>query len=178
MRLPDVLPDELLFSRLIRYCCLYAVPIPEFLNSVYEDDRASINPILTAGLSSISSIFRESQDNLLREQTLAPLFMHYYPHYKEKLTAAMISTDNYTAIRLSQLSCVREHEELTLKMCPMCVQEDIRQFGVAYWHRSHQILGIESCHDHLQQLVHVSLPQRYRLAIGLPSLYLGSRVTR
>ncbi|MCR9365233.1 MULTISPECIES: TnsD family Tn7-like transposition protein [Vibrio harveyi group] len=172
MRLPDVLPDELLFSRLIRYCCLYAVPIPEFLNSVYEDDRASINPILTAGLSSISSIFRESQDNLLREQTLAPLFMHYYPHYKEKLTAAMISTDNYTAIRLSQLSCVREHEELTLKMCPMCVQEDIRQFGVAYWHRSHQIPGIESCHDHLQQLVHVSLPQRYRVAIGLPSLYL------
>lgn len=172
MRLPNVLPDELLFSRLIRYCCLYAVPIPEFLNSVYGDNRASINPILTAGLSSLTSVFGESQDNLLREQTLAPLFMHYYPHYKEKLTEAMISTDNYTAIRLSQLSCVREHEELTLKMCPMCVQEDIRQFGVAYWHRSHQIPGIESCHDHQQQLVHVSLPQRYRLAAGLPSLYL------
>lgn len=172
MRLPDVLPDELLFSRLIRYCCLYAVPIPELLNCVYEDDRACINPILTTGLSSISSIFRESRDNLLREQTLAPLFMHYYPHYKEKLTAAMISKDNYAAIRLSQLSCVREHEKLTLKMCPMCVQEDIRQFGVAYWHRLHQIPGIESCHDHQQQLVHVSLPQRYRLAAGLPSLYL------
>lgn len=171
MRLPDALPDELLFSRLIRYCCLFAVPIPELLNSVYGDHRASINPILTAGLGSLSSLFRESKDDLLRDQTLAPLFMHFYPHYKAKLEAALTSTDNYTAIRLSQLSCVREHTELTLKMCPVCVQEDIRQFGVAYWHRVHQIPAIESCCEHQQQLVHVRLPKRLKLAVGYPSSF-------
>ncbi|MEZ9440898.1 TnsD family Tn7-like transposition protein [Vibrio atlanticus] len=171
MRLPDALPDELLFSRLIRYCCLFAVPIPELLHRVYGDHRASINPILTAGLSSLSSLFRESKDDLLRDQTLAPLFMHYYPQYKAKLSEAISSTDNYTAIRLSQLSCVREHAQLTFKMCPVCVQEDIRQFGVAYWHRVHQIPAIESCCDHQQQLVHVCLPKRLKLAVGYPSSF-------
>lgn len=171
MRLPDALPDELLFSRLIRYCCLFAVPIPELLNRVYGDDRASINPILTAGLSSLSSLFRECKNDLLREQTLAPLFMHYYPHYKAKLEAALASNDNYTAIRLSQLSCVREHSQLTIKMCPLCVKEDIKQFGVAYWHRSHQIPAIESCCEHQQQLEHIRLPKRFKLAVGYPSSF-------
>lgn len=171
MRLPDALPDELLFSRMIRYCSIGGVSIPEFLKNVYGDHRASINPILTSGLSSLSSIYCESKNDLLMEQTLAPLFMHYYPQYKAKLSEATFSTDNYSAIRLSQLSCVREHSELTLKMCPVCIQEDIRQFGVAYWHRVHQIPAIESCCDHQQQLVHVHLPKRLKLAVGYPSSF-------
>lgn len=171
MRLPDALPDELLFSRMIRYCSVGAVPIPEFLKSVYGDHRASINPILTAGLSSLSSLYRESKNDLLMEQTLAPLFMHYYPQYKAKLSESISSTDNYSAIRLSQLSCVREHAQLTLKMCPVCVQEDIRQFGVSYWHRVHQIPAIESCCEHQQHLVHVRLPKRLKLAVGYPSFF-------
>ncbi|WP_327790954.1 TniQ family protein, partial [Vibrio anguillarum] len=97
--------------------------------------------------------------------------MHYYPQYKAKLSEAISSTDNYTAIRLSQLSCVREHAQLTLKMCPVCVQEDIRQFGVAYWHRVHQIPAIESCCEHQQQLVDVRLPKRLKLAVGYPSSF-------
>ncbi|WP_055733232.1 TnsD family Tn7-like transposition protein [Agarivorans gilvus] len=171
MRLPDALPDELLFSRMIRYCSVGAVPIPEFLKSVYGDHRASINPILTAGLNSLSSRYCERKNDLLMEQTLAPLFMHYYPQYKAKLLEAISSTDNYTAIRLSQLSCVKEHAQLTLKMCPVCVQKDIRQFGVAYWHRVHQIPAIESCCDHQQQLLHVRLPKRLKLAVGYPSSF-------
>lgn len=171
MRLPDALPDELLFSRMIRYCSVGAVSIPEFLKSVYGDHRASINPILTAGLTSISNYFREDKNNLVKEQTLAPLFMHYYPQYKARLSEVISSTDNYSAIRLSQLSCVREHAQLTLKMCPVCVQEDIRQFGVAYWHRVHQIPASESCCEHQQQLVHVRLPKRLKLAVGYPSSF-------
>lgn len=169
MRLPEALPDELLFSRLIRYCCLYAVPIPQLLNDVYGDPRASINPILTAGLNSFSNLFNENTDNLLTEQTLAPLFMHYYPHYKAKFITALASSDNYTAIRLSQLSSVKERNKFTLKMCLKCIQEDIENFGVAYWHRTHQIPGIESCCEHQLQLIHINLPNRLKLSIGLPS---------
>lgn len=174
MRLPKALPDELLFSRLIRYCYLYAIPKSQLLKSLYGDDRASINPILTAGLGSISNYFSETIDNLLREQTLAPLFMHYYPYNKKNFETALASTDNYTAIRLSQFSCVREHTGITLKMCPVCVKEDLRQFGVAYWHRAHQVPAIESCCQHQLQLLHVSLPKRFKCAVGLPN-YLETK---
>lgn len=43
MRLPDALPDELLFSRMIRYCSVGAVPIPEFLKAYTE----TIEQVLT-----------------------------------------------------------------------------------------------------------------------------------
>ena len=168
--LPLAFPDELLFSRLVRYCTLHAIPVSQLLNKIYGDSRASINPILTAGLDCISSIFAEDKEIMLREQTLAPLFMHYYPHYSKKLKAALSSRDNYAAIRVSQLSCVKAYSKLTIKMCPLCAKQDIRHHGVAYWHRGHQIPAIESCSEHQLQLVHISLPQRFKLAVGLPSV--------
>ena len=173
MRLPVAFPDELLFSRMIRYRYLYAIPNTQLLQNIYNDPRASVNPILTAGLESISSQLNEAKDTLIREQTLAPLFMHYYPQYRARFESALASTDNFTATRLSQLSCVREHTGLTLKTCPICAKEDIRQFGVAYWHRTHQIPAIESCYQHQFKLIHVCLPKRLKLAVGLPA-YLES----
>lgn len=172
MHLPDALPDELLFSRLVRYCKLYAVPISQLLEIIYGDYKASISPIVTSGLSSISNTFHECQDNLMMNQTLSPLFMHCYPTFRERLAKAIFSTDNYTAFRVSHLSWVREREKLTLKVCPTCIKEDLEQFGVDYWHRVHQIPGIESCCYHQVQLNHVDLPKRIKLNVGLPSFHM------
>lgn len=35
-----------------------------------------------------------------------------------------------------------------LKYCPLCVQDDRRKFGVSYWHRSHQLVGVTACVKH------------------------------
>ena len=168
MKLPEALPDELLFSRLIRFCTLYSVSVPQFLDSIFGDNRASINPILTAGINSISELFSEDKQVLIREQTLAPLFMHFHPHYKSKLKKALLSNDNYSAIRASQLFCVKEHSKLTIKMCPTCTFQDMKLFGVAYWHRAHNIPGLEFCYEHRDQLLHITLPERFKLYVGLP----------
>lgn len=36
----------------------------------------------------------------------------------------------------------------SLGFCPACVEQDIHQFGVAYWHRIHQLLILCSCPHH------------------------------
>ncbi len=36
----------------------------------------------------------------------------------------------------------------TLKICPECMKEDIENFGVAYFHRAHQLSGVCACHKH------------------------------
>jgi hypothetical protein len=40
-----------------------------------------------------------------------------------------------------------------LRFCPECVQEDKQQFSESYWHRLHQIPGVEICPQHQVRLV-------------------------
>lgn len=41
----------------------------------------------------------------------------------------------------------------TLKLCPDCVEEDLRAFGTFYHHRSHQPYGVEVCYKHHKPLL-------------------------
>lgn len=168
--LPRVLPDEILFSRLIRYLYLYTISPSNLLIKIYGNRKSSMHPILTTGLSHIMSFAMEKDIQILKHQTLAPLFFHYFPYNKDRLMDAMLSIDNYMVTKLSQFSCLREKEKMPLKFCPECVKSDIKSFGVAYWHRSHCIPGIESCYLHQKQLMSIERPKRSLLGIGLPEL--------
>jgi hypothetical protein len=42
----------------------------------------------------------------------------------------------------------------------MCVEQDRRQYGETYWHRSHQLPGIELCPEHECRLLSTSVPYR------------------
>ncbi|MDF4949066.1 TnsD family Tn7-like transposition protein [Vibrio parahaemolyticus] len=168
--LPNALPDELLFSRMIRYLMVSGEPTSKFLLTVYGSPKASVHPYLTAGLSNLAELAYEDSDSLLYQQTLAPVFIHCLPSHAAEIYSGLLSHDNYTAIRASQLFCVREREPLSLKYCSQCVKSDIHEYGISYWHRSHQIPGVESCSKHPIWLVHVELPDRIRTNIGLPAV--------
>lgn len=169
--LPNALPDELLFSRIVRFLSVSGLSTSKFLSTVYDNSKASIHPYLTAGLNNLAELSDEKVDNLLYQQTLAPVFMSCLPLHANEIYLGLVSSNNYTATRASQLSCVREREPLSLKCCAQCVKSDIGNHGVAYWHRSHQIPGIESCSKHPIWLVHVALPERIRTNIGLPAIH-------
>lgn len=164
-----MLPDELLFSRIVRYLVVSGQPASKLLLDVYGNHKASIHPYLTSGLTNLAELANEDADTLLFQQTLAPLFVHCLPAHAANIYSALLSSDVCKAIRTSQLSCVREREPLSLKYCPLCVESDIREHGVSFWHRSHQIPGIESCSKHPVWLVHVALPERIRTNVGQPS---------
>ncbi|MFC1236685.1 TnsD family Tn7-like transposition protein [Vibrio sp. F74] len=166
--LPNVLPDELVFSRIIRFLMASGQPVSKFLLAVYGSSRASIHPYLTAGLSNLAELADEDINSLLYQQTLAPLFIHCLPAHSTEIYSALLSNDNCSATRTSQLSCVREREPLSLKYCPQCVMSDVHEYGVSFWHRSHQTPGIESCSKHPTWLVHAEIPGRIRTNIGLP----------
>jgi hypothetical protein len=42
----------------------------------------------------------------------------------------------------------------TLKYCPLCVEADRKTSGEAYWHRAHQLAGVEVCYLHQAFLEH------------------------
>ena len=167
MHLPSVLPRELIYSRLIRYITINGIQESQFLEQTFGNRRFSLHPFLTAGIRNISKVSGEDISSIFLKQTLGPLFSYFLPQHSKKIYSAFLSNNPTQAIRTCQLVSFKGSELLTLKFCPLCAKNDIENFGVSYWHREHQIPGIESCSVHQVWLVHEHLPERSHLRTGL-----------
>ncbi|WP_204165106.1 TnsD family Tn7-like transposition protein [Shewanella algidipiscicola] len=166
------MPDETLFSRIVRYLSLSGELKEQCLTALVGNRRAVIHPYLTADLTAISRFTSESALDLLCNQTLRPLFSHYLPRYKQIICDCSISTNEL--IRACQLSTFRECESLAVKYCPLCAVDDIQKAGIAYWHCAHQIPGVEVCSTHKVWLVHHALNDREHVSasfLPIPKQY-------
>ena len=47
----------------------------------------------------------------------------------------------------------KPYESIELKSCPLCMQEDLKQYGETYWHLKHQIPYVTTCQKHKCRLV-------------------------
>ena len=174
MQLPKTLPDETLFSRIVRHLTLSGELKDQCLKSLVGSRRAVIHPYLTADLSVISRFTGESVLDLCNKQTLRPWFAYYLSRHQETICDCSIGSNKL--LRACQLSTFREREPLTVKYCTLCASEDLKNLGVAYWHLQHQIPGIDVCSIHGIWLSHFNLIDREHLRVGFlptPSGYRG-----
>ncbi|MCY7296240.1 TnsD family Tn7-like transposition protein [Alteromonas sp. a30] len=162
-QLPKAFPDEVLLSRLIRFVTISGVSSTTLLESSFSSKKTSIHPFLTSGLSRIAELCNEDVNVLLKEQTLAPLFCFYLPVHADYLQKMMLTNNGAKAFRASQLASFGSGQSLGLKSCPLCVQEDLSNYGVSYWHRSHQVPGVATCGYHGTVLSFLELTQRQRI---------------
>lgn len=51
------------------------------------------------------------------------------------------------------------HRGTGANFCPECCFDDLERIGESYWHREHQLPGLEWCRKHLTPLVRVSSPE-------------------
>jgi hypothetical protein len=167
MQFPATLPDETLFSRYVRHMTILGMQEKNYLKLLFNRPRASIHPYLTIGIRKASQISEENVPKIYREQTLGRLFAYFMPHRSADIYKAMLADDGNVAIRACRLVSFKETETLSLKFCPACAKEDMRKYGVSYWHRIHQVPGIESCPSHKVWLIHQVLPKRPHIKLGL-----------
>ncbi|WP_429185510.1 TnsD family Tn7-like transposition protein [Aeromonas veronii] len=173
MKLPISLPDELLLSRLIRYVTVSSDKGDDVACRVFGSRKVSIHPFLTARLDQLARWSLESAEVMLFQQTLAPLFLFFLPNYADRLKRSMLVGDGAEAHRASQLSLFGCGNSLCLKWCPVCAQQDLRQYGVAYWHRTHQIPGVTACVFHPVLLETLELVRRQRIIAELLPTIVG-----
>lgn len=163
MKIPQALPDETLFSRLCRHFTMTGYSTEQYLKIFFGNHKISIHPFLNANLPRLSTYSAsESALELRRTQTLIPLFSYYVSAHREEINDLSLSSDDL--VRACQIVCFREHEALSLKFCAKCAKADVKKHGVTYWHRGHQIPGVEACHKHKTWLEHQALPPRPHIA--------------
>ncbi|SMY34177.1 hypothetical protein PMAL9190_01536 [Photobacterium malacitanum] len=163
MVLPYPYPDELLLSRLIRYLRLSGEQPSSFCLRTFNSRRVSLHPFLTGGISPIASMTNEDPDTILHTQTLAPLFLFFLPKYRNKILTSLLSNKGLNIYKDKPLPPFSRKGSRILKWCPICAKENIYNFGMSYWHRTHQTPGLTSCHKHNVKLFFIELFARKQL---------------
>ena len=167
MLLPQAFPDEILYSRFIRYSLTSGEITTQLLKRLFGKNKVVLHPYLTAYVNNLAKLFNEDTNNLIEKQTLFPIFSFYLSHYSDSIRLAQCGNNGALVLRRCQLPSFKNKVPLVIKSCPICIKHDIYKYGVAYWHRTHQIPGITACVKHCVRLNQVDMSVASRLHYDL-----------
>ncbi|MEO6273193.1 MAG: TnsD family Tn7-like transposition protein [Rhodoferax sp.] len=192
--IPDWFPDETLFSLISRYHFLSGNRLASSTNlALFGHVRSGWQHDFPSQLSELckrtQGVLGTSVD-LSLNRTIIPF---YLPLRDEASTNSALASlidqpQGMLKYRLGILTS-RFRANHPLKACPICMSEDIENFGTPYWHRTHQFPGVWICpqHGHLLRQATVKstgvgrfgwvLPQNDRLSAPIGS-ELGDASTR
>lgn len=173
IKLPALLPDELLFSRLLRYRLLYGLGQRQLHMMLYGNKRISCHP----SLPPVRANFMPSAsyvEDIINKQTMAPIFQMGLPKQSQSIKHRMVSNKSNLIGRIYQLPNNKGRQTLVLHSCDDCISDDLIRFGIAYWHRAHQISNVTACYRHKKILSATYFSERCSLSVTLPSITLDN----
>jgi Tn7-like transposition protein D/TniQ len=151
---PDPYPDELLYSVWARfgdqmqYQNRNDIVLELFGNSSYH---AHVDWSYSLGhlVSQLPVGHDYTVDTLIDDHTLFPLYAPFLPRERRYLPRNQMITGNGVRfqLRMGMLTSHIPHHKW-LRYCPECVKNDRDRFGETYWHRLHQVSGVEICPVH------------------------------
>lgn len=157
MYLPEIYPDELVYSWLARYFIKtgyvrYAFVAEElFQRKTVRPDVEFLNQYTAPALQSITE--KIQMQRIIEQHTMFP----YYGRFLQKerrnqaFTALMQTEGNYH--NLLPMPKRKGNTERHLRYCPVCAERDREKRGETYWHRIHQLQGVNICPIHKCYLI-------------------------
>ena len=146
--LPEIYPDELVYSWLCRYavhsgyitnkqvlrdlyCKKSDTPMKEFIGNLNPEARPCINKMYPI-------------EELVLNHTMYPQYARFIPLEQKKKALYKLCYENCDVHHLFSV-LPRCEKEQYLKYCPVCAREDRSKYGETYWHRKHQIRNMGIC---------------------------------
>jgi hypothetical protein len=163
---PDPYPDELLYSVCARYGDLMQYPnkvtaLQDFFGENTESAIVDLPNRISHLVSSMPIGHLYTEDELIYNHTLYPFYALFLPQERARIVLeAMRGGGVNRVLARIGLSTGRPYQLQWLRFCPSCVTEDKQKFGETYWHRVHQIHGIEVCPHHITFLEDSGTPWR------------------
>lgn len=152
---PHPLPDELFYSICGRFADHMGLIQPQQISRWLFSTHLIT---LVAGFPShINRLVEQlpvgyhyTVDDIITKHTLLPIFGPFLTHnrynqaYIEMSREAENQTSRHLVLGSRGIPLLK-----WLRYCPMCVESDREKYGECYWHRLHQIPGVEICPEHL-----------------------------
>jgi len=147
---PTAYPDELLYSRLSRYYArsgymAYTFAAEElFAVKTVKPDMEFVNAYTPCTIGMITKYM--PMNTVIQKHTMFPCYGHFLP-YERKLKAfrALVSMNGE---HHNLLPLPKSNSKRYLRYCQLCAIDDRRTYGETYWHRLHQIYGMNVCPIH------------------------------
>jgi hypothetical protein len=100
-----------------------------------------------------------SVDELISDHTLLPYFIPFIPLQRFFEIKQLLKEGSGASVfmRLGIPASTLKHLQY-FRFCRECIEEELNQFGEAYWHRTHQLEGVFVCPKHSTELQVSDLP--------------------
>jgi hypothetical protein len=151
---PTPCPDELLYSVCARYASRMKYPSAATMAVKLFGSRNVVSVVdlpnrLAQLAQKLSGVQDVTPDSLIDLQTLLPFYTPFVPGARlRKVRQAMSETSKGNVHALMGMMAVRLPGLKMLRFCPMCVVSDRASYGECYWHRIHQVSGVDVCAHH------------------------------
>lgn len=151
---PTPYPDELLYSVCARVDALMAFPNhKKTMEALFGAANAVATCALPSHLGGLIAALPAGHgytvDELIDRHTLLPFFAPFLPTERVRQVREAMGGPTgaglYTRIGVNA-SLIAVPQQF--RFCPVCADDDLRQFRERYWHRVHQLPGVEVCPVH------------------------------
>lgn len=159
---PPPYPDELLYSIIARLAARSGFRSTKtlaqtVLGAATATAVADLPNRLSILANHIPGVMNMNGDALIDRHTLWPYFAAFQSVERRAASREEMKGNGHPYLQFGLMArrCLRTE---WLKFCPLCLALDRRDYREAYWHRSHQIPAIRSCHLHNTWLCNSNVP--------------------
>ena len=196
LAVPRPYDDELLYSVVARSRYYLAEASPKRLAELLFGCRTMLAVAdLPTNLDGLAWLFEQrwhmSAEDLAYRHTLFGYVTHFLRPQERRSVLAAMCGNRLRNLHLSLGICASSIQGVTqFRLCPACVDADIKQYGETYWRRTHHLPGIFVCSLHGMPLLETVVPFRplgrhefvgastSQLASAFPSCALGDAELR
>jgi hypothetical protein len=173
--LPKPYPDEVIGSVIERACFQSGVPMKRMTQALFGRTRSCSSFLMASKLSDLACYTGLDAEELLLQHTMYPYAVAFIPKRQQaRLKQKMLSLRSNECI--GSLTRNISHGVAYRRTCPVCVSEDLRQYGESYWRRSHLLPAVLNCATHRVPLTETST--RLRNAVQTRSIALVEDAVR
>lgn len=151
---PDFYPDEIFYSACARFSERMQYPDKRsIVQQLFSTGNAIASVLLPSHLgnfiATLSDSYAYTADFVIDHHTALPYYSVFLPAERlSRIRSDMVNGDGRGLYMKAGLTAGRIPVPSRLRFCPLCAKEDKEQFGECYWHRLHQIPGVEVCPLH------------------------------
>jgi len=149
---PELYPDELLYSVFARYnvhtgSLLYRGVAEElFMNARAKPDLLFVNELQSEVIEILER--QKPFHDIVMEHTMYPYYARFIDWVRQEKAYNAIINMQGGYHDLLPMPKQKDGQDKCLRFCPICTRENREEYGEAYWHRKHQIAGIDLCYKH------------------------------
>lgn len=183
---PEIYEDELAYSLFARYhahtghMTFSATAEDLFTSRCTIPSTEFLVPLSENAIQLLSE--RMSFDRFIEKHTMLPYYIQFLPlERRRRAFELMKAMDKSFYDALYMRRSKTEHRKY-LRYCPLCAAADREKYGETYWHRRHQLDGIDICTVHACRLLPTTVgidseSQRFTLTPAEAAIPLESPVS-